>query len=219
MNRTRMLLCLPALLAVALTMSPVRADPELDKTDAKEILKVLREMQEDNARLRRDFSRIEQDNESRQRLDDSRDSNLEKRLQIIENHLLEVERAGKGRISNYPADQSAPSAEQLRELQAQIDQLNKKLRSSSSFTPSETFIPPAPPVLATGVLRVQNLSLNTSLVRVNGVTYTVFPGETSIRVPAGTFTYEVLADGRGFAHTQQVRELPANERITVTIYP
>ena len=65
MIRTRMLLCLPALLAIALTVSPARAaDPEPTNNDAKEILKLLREMQEDNARQRRDFRRMEQDDPS-----------------------------------------------------------------------------------------------------------------------------------------------------------
>ena len=56
-------------------------------------------------------------------------------------------------------------------------------------------------VLATSLVRLQNVSANTSLVRVNGTTYTLLPGETTaVTVPAGTFSYEVLADGRGFAH-------------------
>ena len=39
--------------------------------------------------------------------------------------MADIERVGKARISNYPPEQAAPSAEQLRELQAQIDQLKR----------------------------------------------------------------------------------------------
>jgi hypothetical protein len=217
MNRTRTLLCLPALLAVALTVSPVRADPELTKTDAQKILDLLKEIQGDQVRLRQDLGRMQQDNESRQRLSDDRDTVFEKRLRSLEDRLAELDRASKSRVSNYPPEPATPTAEQLRDLQAQIDQLKRNSRIASEFTPSETVIPP--PVLGTGVVRIQNLSFNTSQVRVNGVTYTVLPGETSIRVPAGTFTYEVLADGRGFPHAPQLRELPATTRFTVTLTP
>jgi hypothetical protein len=72
----------------------------------------------------------------------------------------------------------------------------------------------------TGVVRLENLSLNMSLVNVNGLTFTLAPGEVrEASVPAGTFTYQVLADGRGFPHAQQLRTVPANGWFRISIQP
>jgi hypothetical protein len=220
MNRTWKLLCLPALLTLALTASSVRAkDSDAKTDDIKEILKIVRQMQEENARLRADFARQQDDIERRQRLNDQRDEMFEKRLRILESKVDDLQRPGKGRVSNYPTEQAAPSFDQLRDLDARIRRLERE-RLSGSFTPSDTITPPAVPVVATGAVRIQNLSLNTSIIRINGVTYTVRPGEAvAATVPSGTFTYEVLADARGFRYAPQVRTVPANGEFTLFVNP
>ncbi len=215
MNRTAMLLCLPALLAVLLTAPPAcAADPELEKSDAKKILEKLQQLQEDNLRLRQDIAR---DREELGRQLRTRDETIEQRLRILENKVEDLERAAKGRISgSYNPDALTPSPDQLRDLDARIRRLEQKERQSGSFTPGDTINPPP----TTGVIRIQNLSMNTSLMRVNGVTYTIRPGETvNTTVAAGTFTYEVLADGRGFAWAPQVRTVRPNEMYTLTVNP
>jgi hypothetical protein len=217
MNRIGKLLCLPALLTVALATSSARAeDPELKKTDNEKILEMLKQIQDDNAHLRQDLAKQQNLNDKQQRLNDKRDEILELRLKVLEDRFAELERAAKARVSNYPPEQPGPSPDQLRDLDARLKRLEQ--RQSSYFTPSE----PVPSTVGptTGIVRIVNPSLNTSQIRVNGVTFTVRPGETvSTTVPAGTFSFEVLADGRGFRWAPQQRVVNGNEMFTITVVP
>jgi len=218
MIRTWKLLCLPALLAVTLTATPVRAaDPELDKSDTKKILEMLKQIQDDNAKLRRDLNRQQDDNERQQRLSDNRDTNFEKRLRILENKLEEMERkAAPGRISNYPpnSDPAAITPEQARELQARLDRL-ERMQISPSFTPE--VIRPALPIVTMGTVWLQNNSPFTATVTINGAAYMVFPGQpAAVKAPAGAVTYEVVSSAFGFLRRNTI-VLPANGERILTI--
>lgn len=222
MNRTWKLLCLPALLAVALTASSVRAQGTDSKRDddLREILKAIRLMQDDVGRLRADLIRQQEDNDRRLRLNDQRDEMFEKRLRILENKLDEIDKT-RDRVSRYLPDQPVLPGDVLRDIDARIKRLEQQQqeRRSNTITPNET-INQGPPEPARGSVRLVNLSFGTGLVSVNGATYTLQPGEVRVvSVAAGTFTYEVLRDSYGFGFPQQTRFLAPNGGITLTMRP
>jgi hypothetical protein len=219
MNRIGMLLCLPALLAITFTASSVRAQG----TDVKredDLKNILHAIQDDIGRLRFDMAKQQEDSDRRQRLNDRRDEVFERRLQMLENKLDELERAAKNRTANYPPDQQIP-ADQLREMRARIEQLERieKTRVAGTFVPGET-VNPVPPVAAQGFVRLENLSPGTGLISVNGVMYTLLPGDIQVvPVPVGAFTFEVVRDFRGLRFPQQPRVIGAAETRTLTLRP
>src|SRR5580698_6061740 len=99
MIRTWKLVCLPAMIAAVLTAAPVpAADPELKKSDTKQILEMMKQLtedmkqiKEDNVKLLRDLNRQQDDYIRQQRLSDIRDDTFEKRLQVLENKLADLE--------------------------------------------------------------------------------------------------------------------------------
>jgi hypothetical protein len=222
MYRTWKLLSLPVLLAM-LAVAPSRAaDPELDKNDARyqQILRLLTEMQQANAQ--------------QQKYNDARDAIIEMRMLGLRERIAELElkldRLEKGRVSNYPSPLPGVTPDLERDLQARLDRMERDLknrldrmeRRSAFYPPSDTVTPPPLPALPAGAVRIQNRSLMTSTVVVNGITYTVPPLQsvTIPNLPAGApFTYEVVQDARGFSHPPQVRTVPVNETYVVYINP
>ena len=220
MNRTTKLLCLPALLALALFVLPARAgDPEKAETLDSKIDRLLRQVGE-----------LQQQVDRQQRDAVTKDDLLDLRLRMTRNVLdfdQRLERLEKGRVSNYPSTPAAVTPEQEQLLQSRLERLERELRDvqkRSAFYPSTDIVTPSPaiPVPATGSVRIQNLSLMPSTVRVNGMQYVVAGGQTLTipNLPAGAlFTYEVLADARGGYHSPRVRTVPANGAFDIFINP
>jgi hypothetical protein len=204
MNRGSPLLCPLGLVAALMLPPTAKADPELTDRAAQEILREVRALRDAM------FAQKE--------VNDTKIEQLKTEMKLLEMKLAQLEqkldRAGPGRVANYPD----VTADQLRDLRERLDRLERRERTASSFTPSDTVNPPAP---AMGSVRIQNLSLTPSTVVVNGATYTVPPGLTvPIALPVGsTFVYEVLADARGFRHPPRQRTVPANEAFYVYINP
>lgn len=204
MNCTWKLLGLPLLLT-ALTMSSVRAGddkpPPLSVDNKLDL-------------LIKQIGAMQRAMDKQQMQSEWRDEQLELRLKSLERRLNDLEYSqGKAKEmrSNYPSESgTAVTLEQLRDLSNRIAQLERS-RTSSSFTPSEMIGPTPPPV---GIVVVQNTSGYWGTVRVNGIPYRFFPGQT-LRipdVPAGTFTYEIVLDNYGFLRQNTLNLAPNSER-------
>jgi hypothetical protein len=222
MNRTQMLLCLPALLAIALTSSHARADDsDTKKTDSQKILEKLDQLKDENAllrleitRLRQEVAKVERDAEDQRRLYEQRDLILQNKLSTLDNRLSDLER-GRTRTANYPPDQPTLSADEVRALKEGLKRL-ERMDQRSYFNPTEPVGPPPP---ALGTVRVTNTSLFACTITINGSAYRVLPGQTVpiLNVPAGVFTYEVVSDGMGFLKRNTL-PLVANGEKTLTIF-
>jgi hypothetical protein len=141
-------------------------------------------------------------NEAQQKLNDLKSAAMELEITALRKRITDmellIEKLAKERVSNYPFP-------------------NTPRDRTSYYIPGDTV---SPPVSIVGVVRIQNLSFRPTQVAVNGLTFTVAPLDTvSTTVPAGTFTYQVLMDGRGYGHTVQTRALPGNESFTIFLNP
>jgi hypothetical protein len=102
----------------------------------------------------------------------------------------------------------------LDSMDAKLDRIEQFLRRDTRRAGS---IDPAP--LRQGTIRLDNRLGVQATVTIDGVPYTVAPlSARELRNrPAGSFTYEVTADGFGLSGPRR-RVLPANETWTLTIY-
>jgi hypothetical protein len=89
-----------------------------------------------------------------------------------------------------------------------------KTRIASSFTPGE-------PAGGTATIRLQNRYSIPATVHINGQTYVVPAFETRqvVGVPAGTFTYDVAAEGFGVIQPTVIRTINPNETFSIFINP
>jgi hypothetical protein len=205
MNRASPLLCPLFLLGTVMWPTSAQADPELqDKNAAQQILSELRDIRNaiNAQREITDIKMAKQDLELKL---------LQRRVADLEQKL---DRFNSGRVANYPE----LTADELRALRERLDRLERRERTSSSFTPGDIVTPPLP---AMGSVRIQNRSLVPSTVVVNGTTYFVRGGETvPIALPVGSpFVFEVLQDARGFRHPPQQRTVPAGDPWFIYINP
>jgi hypothetical protein len=204
MNRGSTLLCPLGLVAALMLPPTAKADPELPDRAAQEILRELRAL--------RDAMTAQKE------INDTKIDQLKTEMKLLDMKLSQLEqkmdRLGTGRVANYPD----LTPEQIRDLRERLDRLERRERTSSSFTPSDTVNPPAP---AMGSVRVQNRALTPSRVVVNGNQYVVRGGDTlTVPLPVGaTFVYEVLEDARGAYHPPRQRIVPANDPFYVYINP
>lgn len=111
------------------------------------------------------------------------------------------------------------AASQARRLEERLDRLTLAVEKLAGTTPQERRSSGLDPVRRrTGTIRLDNQLGVQARVTVDGLMYTVPP--RSIRMlrdqPAGSFSYDVTADGFGQA-TYRTR-LGNNETLTVTIY-
>jgi hypothetical protein len=111
---------------------------------------------------------------------------------------------------------SFPPTQDLRSLEERLAAIEQRLRSDErrfSFTPE------AP--RRTGTLRLQNRSAFSATVRVNGNPFVVPAFETRLvqNVPAGTFNYEVSAEGFGVIQPTLRRTLSPGETFIVFVNP
>ncbi len=117
----------------------------------------------------------------------------------------------------------------LEEVQAQCRRESDALRRAGYLTPngggSETAAlppaPPPPPPPAVGTILLRNFSDVSGTFVINGQPYSVLPGQVmEVRnVPAGSFTYQIEADGYGALTGVATRVLPAGGRYTLNINP
>jgi hypothetical protein len=106
--------------------------------------------------------------------------------------------------------------QEVRDLEQRVAALEARLRTDDrrfSFTPE------AP--RRTGTLRLENRSAFGATVRVNGNPFLVPAFETRLvqNVPAGTFNYEVSADGFGVIQPTLRRTLAPGETFIVFVNP
>jgi len=127
----------------------------------------------------------------------------------------------------YRLQREALTADDVRQIRSQIDQLQRdfdavrsqvgSVRESLKTSPtspsvSQNLTPPS----GYGTLRVRNDYLTTMEVIVNGRSYWLTPGvETDIHVPGGSFTYQVI----GVDSVPRTRTIIAGRRYPVRIYP
>jgi archaellum component FlaC len=90
--------------------------------------------------------------------------------------------------------------------------------SDSAQVPQETMPPPPP---AVGTVYLRNFSDVNGTFFINGQPYAVLAGRSvAVRnVPAGTFTYQIQAEGFGVIHPFSSRPLPPGGTYTLTIDP
>jgi hypothetical protein len=130
----------------------------------------------------------------------------------------------------------------LDQLRTQCKQETESLRRAFSYQPGAagplgttgpaapnggsdtTMLPPTPappPPPAMGTVFLRNLSDVNATFIVNGQPYAVLAGRTmEVRnIPAGTFTYQIQAEGFGVIHPFASRYLPAGGSYTLNIDP
>jgi polyhydroxyalkanoate synthesis regulator phasin len=115
------------------------------------------------------------------------------------------------------------------QLQAQCQRQSDTMRRAFSYTPpsggSDSALVPAPlpppPPPATGTILLRNFSDVNGTFVINGQPYAVMAGQVmEVRnVPAGTFGYQIEAQGFGVIRTYTSRSLPAGGTFTLNIDP
>ncbi len=123
----------------------------------------------------------------------------------------------------------------LDEVQALCKKETESLRRSFSYTPTgptaapnggsdSTMLPsppPPPPPPAMGTVLLRNFSDVNATFIINGQPYAVLAGQTQAvrNVPAGTFTYQIQAEGFGLIRPLSSRYLPPAGTYTLNIDP
>ncbi|MFL5240914.1 MAG: hypothetical protein ACJ8FY_02295 [Gemmataceae bacterium] len=114
----------------------------------------------------------------------------------------------------------------VKSMQAEISELKKQVGKMKDGldrvvgpdgSRRTAFSPPAEgaPALGLGTVKVVSTYPQPVDVIVNDRTYPVQPGQTAvIRIPAGSFTYEVPISG-----IKKFRQVAANETMTITVFP
>ena len=111
--------------------------------------------------------------------------------------------------------------QRLNALQNTVQRQDDAVRRALSINPQA--VPGTAPaaVPATGTIMLRNFSRVGGTFVVNGRAYTVMPGDTLSleRMPAGTFNYEIAADGFGVLRPMTTRVLNAGQTFFLNIDP
>jgi hypothetical protein len=111
--------------------------------------------------------------------------------------------------------------QRLNALQGTVQRQDDAVRRALSINPQA--VPGAVPaaVPATGTIMLRNFSRVAGTFVVNGRGYPVMPGDTLSleRMPAGTFSYEITADGFGVLRPMTTRVLNAGQTFFLNIDP
>jgi hypothetical protein len=210
----------PAVLAAALAVpagaaDPERPDPELPN---KTINDKLDQIQHDLGQLR----------DIKQGLEDQA-----RRLAALEQRQRELELAlrdltARGRVSTYmpPAEALPPTGDDLARrvaaLELRLRDVELLVRGQPNGTRTSFYGPnvDAAGAPATAGVRVQNRSASGVTVTLNGRSFRLMPNETRTEaVPAGTFTYQIQADGFGVIQPTQTRSVGASQTFPITVNP
>jgi hypothetical protein len=214
-----------AVLAAALTAPTAAQAPDVSK-QLEEIKGVLQSL---SAKIGKDMTDL--------------DMKIGKNLNELRNDLDSLRREVDALKQNLKTEQVRGShcdqevsdlKHRLEEVQAQCKKDTENLRRSFSFTPTaptgpsggsdSTTLPappPPPPPPATGTVLLRNFSDVNATFIVNGQPYAVLAGQTqSVRnIPAGTFTYQIQAEGFGLLRPLSSRYLPPAGTYTLNIDP
>lgn len=119
---------------------------------------------------------------------------------------------------------ASSSTATLRELRDRLDVLQRMVVRHDDVVKSAVerrFSFPAQPLGTTGTLRLENHSAGGATIIVNGSANYLQPYEvrTLASQPAGSFTYEVAADGFGLIVPRVTRTLNAGQVFTVSVNP
>jgi len=234
-----------AVLALALAATPAPAeDPELPR--GKAVVKQLEEVNQHLQALRKEVGDLRQDllttatTAQRSRADLKE---LDERLRSLDALVRRQGELATQRPSLPPdLDERLRSLEALLHRQSELvttqrfslpPDLDERLRSLEALvrrqselvtTQRFSYTPDAPlrdRLAPTGAIRLQNRSGAGATVFVNGQANYLAPFETRTLAgqPAGSFTYEVLADGFGTIQPRVVRDLRAGEVFTIHVNP
>jgi hypothetical protein len=204
----------PAALAAALLAGRAgAADPELpDKT----ILDKLDLIQHDLGQLR-DIKQVLEDQA--------------RRIAALEQRQRELEQALRDAAVRYRLPVSMPPAEAALggngdDLARRVAGLEQRLHDVELLVRGQpvagraSFYGPTLDTLSAGSVRVQNRSASGVTVTLNGRSFRLQPNETRTEaVPAGTFTYQVQADGFGVIQPQQTRSVGAGQTFPISVNP
>lgn len=143
------------------------------------------------------------------------------RLETLDRNLASDLKELRGKVTMTDVNVAAAQRDitdlktQMLQLRQDLDAMKAKMAAPSQISAYRAgSAPPAMPAL--GRLRLVNSYFEPMTVIVNGRPYTVAPGGDQLTdpLPAGAFTYEVLA-----VQPPRTRTLAANETFVVTIYP
>jgi hypothetical protein len=110
---------------------------------------------------------------------------------------------------------------QVNQIQDRLSNLERRVNQgtiSQSYDPTRRIM--TYPTLS-GTVRLHNRSGYTSTVTVNGVSYSLVPGDLRYvnGVPTGSLVYEVFADGWGMIQPRTFRNLAPGETLNININP
>jgi hypothetical protein len=138
---------------------------------------------------------------------------LRREVQILRQDLTDIALRGATTTVDVRA-----LRDRLDALQSTVNRQDETVRRALSFTPQPVPAPPAP--AATGSIELRNRSFVPGTFTINGQLYTVEPGTSvMIRMPAGTFTYEIEAEGFGVRRPLTTRVLNPGQTYFLTLGP
>jgi hypothetical protein len=113
--------------------------------------------------------------------------------------------------------------DRLDSIDTRIGRQDRAIVERGAFSPAPVPVPvpaPAPPP-ATGTIVLRNFSRVGGAFTVNGTRYTVMPGASAVieRMPTGSFTYEIEADGFGLLRGPTSRTLTTGQTYYLNIDP
>ena len=182
-----------AVLALALAATPAPA-PEPERATREDVVKQLEEFNRQLRTLREEVGGLRQE--------------LRKEVGDLRQELLTTTTSAQ------------KSRSDLRDLEERLRSLESLVRSQPDLVTARRYsLTPEAPL--TGTIRLQNRSGTGATVLVNGLAHFLAPFETRVLAgqPAGSFTYEVLADGFGTIRPRVVRDLRPNEVFTIHVNP
>jgi hypothetical protein len=220
MTRTWKILELAAVMAAGLTAEPILLAGEKDKKepDVKTILERLDAAKNDlkcqlrtmNDAVAAAFKKVEDNIASLK----TNDLLLTTQLEKLEGKMAKLQEDVDKLKKQGPSEQITQNSvldKAMQDIKGRLSDIEQSL-SKLQTAPRTSFSPPA-----TGRIFFVNLYPQTLLFRVNGKDYRVAPNATLPLEgqPAGSFTYEVIADYFGLVR-QRTQTLAANETITIT---
>jgi predicted RNase H-like nuclease (RuvC/YqgF family) len=134
---------------------------------------------------------------------------------------LETDRRLQGQKDNSEINRLQQSIEDLeKKVTEAFTKVDKDMQELRGRTKSSAGAGPDTGGTGTGTIRMENSFNRPVTIRLNGRSYTLKAGDnlTLENQPAGTFTYEVNAEGFGVIQPQLTRTLGADKTFRIRVY-
>jgi predicted RNase H-like nuclease (RuvC/YqgF family) len=213
MNRMWKMLALPAVAAIVLMASPVRAEPPNNSEKLDELQKAINEVKKDLADLKKALpsaTALKKDLDDHRIESTARGQKTEEQITELRDQLRQLT-AALTNLTTSLENERRNAQKDMKDLRDELNALKERVAKMEPARPNE--IRPAPS--GTGYVVVTNTYPTEVRVRVNGAEYPVPSGQTlRTEVRAGRFTYQVV----GITDLRE-RRVAADKEFPIEVYP